>query len=69
LVLTRARIEVSISHGARDLRGRYAPAWSRDLERRFMRRQISGMMNDVHFVDGATAEVGLNDCVYTLKKR
>ena len=29
----------------------------------------TGCEIDVHFVDDATAEVGLNDYVYTLKKR
>jgi hypothetical protein len=29
----------------------------------------TGCEMDFHFVDAATAEVGLNDCVYTLKKQ
>src|SRR6266567_6232227 len=39
------RIKQSISHGARDLRGRFATAWSYDLEQRFTEREISGAMN------------------------
>ncbi|MGW1421077.1 hypothetical protein ACWAT4_13305 [Bradyrhizobium manausense] len=44
-MLTRARIEQSISHGARDLRGRFATAWSHDLEQGFMTGEILAMMN------------------------
>jgi hypothetical protein len=98
LVLRRARIEKSVSHGARGLRGRFATAWSFHLERRFIGGDIFGPMNpvrgtaskpsssrgasladgsrrcrpaarlDVHFADDTTAEVGLNNYVYTLKK-
>jgi hypothetical protein len=98
LVLRRARIEKSVSHGARGLRGRFATAWSFNLERRFIGADIFERMNpgagnrvqaeqlkgasladgsrrcrpaarlDVHFADDTTAEVGLNNYVYTLKK-
>ena len=97
-MLRRARIEKSVSHGARGLRGRFATAWSFHLERRFIGGDILGPINpgagnrvqaeqlkgasladgsgrcgpaarlDVHFAGDTTAEVGLNNCVYTLKK-
>jgi len=83
LVLRCARIEESVSHGARGLRGRVATAWSFDLEHRFTGRKHigsdqlrrpdqdpgeTGCAMDVHFIDGTTAEAGLNNYVYTLKK-
>lgn len=81
-MLRCARIEESVSHGARGLRGRVATAWSFDLEHRFTGGNIPGAMNsgarirtletgcemDVHFIDGTTAEAGLNNYVYSLKK-
>ncbi|MGY8633179.1 hypothetical protein RAD15_11950 [Bradyrhizobium sp. 14AA] len=44
-MLTRARIDESIGHGARDLRGRVATALSFDPERRFTGGNMSGPMN------------------------